>query len=105
MKLSKDELLKKLKDKMGEDTSDEAIALFEDISDTINDYEEKTKDSTEWERKYKENDEMWRNKYRDRFFNSDAKEEDPAQELPDDKIDKANNLKFEDLFSDNKNKE
>lgn len=99
MILSKDELLKKLKDKIGEDTSDETISLIEDISDTISDLDNKSKNETNWEQKYKENDEMWRNKYRDRFFNSPATEEEPAQELPDDKIEKANNLKYEDLFT------
>lgn len=68
---TKEEILKAIKDRIGEDTSDEAIAFLEDITDTLNDYENKTKDETDWKAKYEENDKEWRNKYRDRFFNGD----------------------------------
>lgn len=95
---SRDDLLKAVADRFGDDTSDETIAMIEDITDTINDYEEKTKDSTDWKKKYKENDEAWRKKYKDRFFqgepnnnpnDSDTKEE-PNDDVP---------VHFSDLFS------
>lgn len=94
MKLTKDELLKKLKERVGEDTSDETISFIEDITDTINDYEERVSDSTNWKQKYTENDEAWKKKYRDRFFNTPVKEE-PIDD-PDD--DKPKQLTFDDLF-------
>lgn len=72
---TKDEILKAIKDRIGDDTSDETIAFLEDITDTLNDYDNKTKDNTDWKTKYEENDKEWRNKYRDRFFNGDVKEE------------------------------
>ncbi len=78
---TKDEILKAIKDRIGDDTSDETIAFLEDISDTLNDYDNKTKDNTDWKTKYEENDKEWRNKYRDRFFNGDLKEELKNEEI------------------------
>lgn len=60
--LGKDELLGKLKAYLGEDTSDEAIALVEDVSDTV------SEGTLDWKAKYTENDENWRRKYKERFF-------------------------------------
>ena len=67
--LSKDQLLSKIKERIGEDTSDEALRFIEDVTDTIDDYESKTKDNTDWKKKYEDNDAEWRKKYKDRFFN------------------------------------
>lgn len=99
--LKKDELLKMLKERIGEDTSDEAIKLIEDFSDTIEDYETKTKDSTDWEKKYKDNDESWRKKYKERFFNSPVEPEktESAEEADDDES-KSKNLTYENLFKE-----
>lgn len=69
---TKEEILEAVKGKIGEDTSDETIALLEDITDTLNDYDTKTKDSTEWKTKYEENDKAWREKYTNRFFNNEG---------------------------------
>lgn len=99
--LNKEQILAKLKERIGEDTSDEAIQFIEDVSDTINDYETKTKDTNDWQKKYKENDDAWRKKYRDRFFNSPVKDEEPAQPEPDFVEDESvKNLKYEDLFKE-----
>lgn len=84
--LTKEEILKKLQSKFGESTDDESISLLEDITDTLTDFESKTKDTTDWETKYKENDEMWKKKYRDRFFAKPVEEhEEETQEEEDDK--------------------
>lgn len=68
-KLSKDELIEKVKKYIGDRTDDETIEIIEDITDSID-----TSDTDEWKRKYEENDKMWRDKYVSRFF--DKKEED-----------------------------
>ena len=65
-----DALLSKIKERIGEDTSDEALRFIEDVTDTIDDYESKTKDNTDWKKKYEDNDAEWRKKYKDRFFNT-----------------------------------
>lgn len=75
---TKDELMVAIRARIGEDKSDEAISLVEDISDTFDDFQSKgTSDGTDWKAKYEENDATWRQKYRDRFFNnSDTKDDE-----------------------------
>ena len=98
--LPREQLLERIKQRIGEDTSDEALKLIEDVSDTINDYETKTKDTTDWEKKYKENDEQWRKKYKDRFFNAPAKDEKDDPESDDDDEPNENKLTYENLFKE-----
>lgn len=75
--ITKQQILDKLKERIGDDTSDETLGLIEDISDTLTDFETKTADTTNWKTKYDENDKAWRQKYKDRFFSSnDEKDED-----------------------------
>lgn len=70
---SRDEMLAALRSRIGDDTSDEALTLIEDFTDTISDYESRVGD--DWKAKYEENDSTWRQKYRDRFFQSPSKGE------------------------------
>ena len=98
--LTREQMLERIKQRIGEDTSDEVLKLIEDVSDTINDYESKTKDTTAWEKKYKENDEQWRKKYKDRFFNAPAKDEKVDSESNDDDESKENKLTYENLFKE-----
>ena len=96
--LSKDQLLAKIKDRIGEDTSDDALKFIEDITDTIDEYETKTKDSTDWKKKYEDNDAEWRKKYKDRFFNTPAKEENNNE--PDNSDDKPKTYEYKELFKE-----
>ena len=61
---SYDDLLDMIKNRIGEDTSDESITLIEDFTDTYN----SLTDGENWKTKYEENDAMWRKKYKERFF-------------------------------------
>lgn len=65
-KRTKDELLTALRGVLGDNQSDEAIALIEDVTDTFD------APAEDWEQKYKENDAAWRQKYTDRFFAAPA---------------------------------
>lgn len=90
-KLSKDELIEKVKKYVSDRTDDETIEIIEDISDSID-----SSDADEWKKKYEENDKMWRDKYISRFFEkNDEENEDPAPE--DDEKDYKT---FEDLFEE-----
>ena len=90
-KLSKDELIEKVKKYVGDRTDDETIEIIEDISDSID-----SSDHDEWKKKYEENDKMWRDKYISRFFEkNDEENEDPTNE-DDEKEYKT----FEDLFEE-----
>lgn len=88
-----DEIMKKVRERIGEDNSDEAIEFIEDISDTF----ESFSNTEDWKTKYEENDKKWREKYRERFFTS--KEE--VEEVEEDEIEEPEEKekkKFEDLF-------
>lgn len=71
---SKDDILSTISAVLGENNSEDAITLLEDITDTLDDYETRTKDSTAWKQKYEENDKSWRQKYKDRFFEKESDE-------------------------------
>lgn len=62
-RLSKDELIEKIKKYVGDRTDDETIEIIEDISDSID-----STDADEWKQKYQENDKMWRERYISRFL-------------------------------------
>ena len=69
MVLTRDEFFDRLHNRIGSDTSDEALTFIEDVTDTYNDLEGRAKgDGVDWEKKAKEIDEAWRAKYRHRFF-------------------------------------
>lgn len=91
-KLSKDELIEKVKKYVGDRTDDETIEIIEDISDSID-----SSDADEWKKKYEENDKMWRDKYISRFFEKNEEEnKDTTNEDDDEKEYKT----FEDLFEE-----
>ena len=67
--LSRDEYFARIQERLAEDTSDEGIAFLEDMTDTYNDMENRANgDGVNWEQRYKDLDESWKNKYRHRFF-------------------------------------
>lgn len=92
-KLSKDELIEKVKKYVGDRTDDETIEIIEDISDSID-----SSDADEWKQKFEENDKMWRDKYISRFFEKNV---DGIEERTDEKDDEEKEYKtFEDLFEE-----
>jgi hypothetical protein len=96
---TKDEILQSVKSIIGESTDDNAIELLEDITDTINDYDEKTKE--DWKTKYEELDESWKKKYKERFFNDDTeiekeKEKEKEKEIEEKKDE--TEITFNDIF-------
>lgn len=90
---SREELMDILRGKIGDDTSDEAISIVEDFSDTFDDYERRS--NVDWEKRYNENDAEWRKRYRDRFYSSegDRREDFEEEETTEKKT-------FEDLFKE-----
>lgn len=91
---TKEEILNLVKDIINDDTSDSALSLVEDLSDTLDNV--KSSDETDWKTKYEENDAQWRQRYRDRFFSKPAQEE---EETDDPVPEETNEPKtFSDLF-------
>lgn len=91
-KLSKDELIEKVRKYVGDRTDDETIEIIEDISDSID-----SSDADEWKQKYEENDKMWRDKYISRFVDKKEDELDTQTEHEDEE--KEYNS-FDDLFEE-----
>lgn len=91
-KLTKDELIAKVRKYVGDRTDDETIEIIEDISDSID-----SSDADEWRQKFEENDKMWRDKYISRFL---EKKEDgtdtPTEHEEEEKVYNS----FEDLFEE-----
>ena len=98
--LTKAELLAKLKERTSEDTGDDTLKFIEDVTDTLNDFESKAKDTTDWEKKYKENDEQRRKKYKERFFTAPVQEDE--QDIPNEEEPKLEKLTYENLFKEEK---
>ena len=104
---SKEELLSAIKEIAGENiTSDAAIALIEDLSDTLDDRVDEAALRSEIEQAQAEAqriDAEWRQKYTERFFTGKDPEEDledPEEEDPEEKI-----YKYEDLFVEEEKEE
>ena len=75
---TKEEILNAIKDILKDDTSDSALSLIEDLSDTLDSM--KPSDETDWKTRYEENDAQWRQRYRDRFFSKPAQEDEELDE-------------------------
>lgn len=94
--VSRDKLLESIRERLGDDTSDQALALIEDVTDTLNDFESRTNDSTNWKSKYEENDKNWREKYKARFFSAKDDEDDGD----DDGEEAPKSLTYDELFKE-----
>nr|DAG33423.1 MAG TPA: hypothetical protein [Bacteriophage sp.] len=95
-RLSKDELIEKVKKYIGDRTDDETIEIIEDISDSV----DASAEESEWKQRYEDNDKMWRDKYISRFF--EKKEDD--RETPSEHEEEEKEYKsFEDLFEEEEN--
>lgn len=70
--LNREDFLKAVNERVGNDTSDDALAFIENMTDTYAHLEEAGQDDKEtveyWKNKAEEIDEGWRVKYQNRFF-------------------------------------
>lgn len=105
MKLSKEELLEKVKTYVGDRADDETIEIIEDISDSFEgseSAEEVEKLKTEYETKLANLDNEWREKYKARFFSKKDKSDNDDSDTSDDDSDTSDEEKTEysDLFEE-----
>ena len=102
--LNKEQFLARLQERIGEDTSDEAMTFIEDMTDTFNDMETRSNGQSDeqWKQKYADLDKSWREKYKARFFNSETTPADVKDEQEDDVKDditkKLKSQKREDVY-------
>lgn len=90
-RLTRDELIEKVRKYVGDRTDDETIEIIEDISDSIDSSDD------EWKQKFEENDKMWRDKYISRFY---EKKEDELDTPTEHEEEEKEYNSFEDLFEE-----
>lgn len=90
MKMTRDEILSQCREIIGERNDDSVLNFLENLSDTLE------ADSIDWQKKYNELDTSWREKYKDRFFNTSNK----TDEVIEDKGNDETQLTFENLFKE-----
>lgn len=95
---TREEILEAIRSRIGEDTSDESISLLEDITDTMEDYETRVADKTDWKNKYDELDATWRRKYIERFSGKTG--EDIKNEQGEQIKDDSEPRTFDELFTE-----
>lgn len=99
---TRDEILAAIRSRLGDDTSDDALTIIEDIDDTFKDYE--TRAGGDWKSKYDELDTQWRKRYRDRFFQKADNEETTPEDVKDDNEkdlkDESEVKDFDELFTE-----
>lgn len=95
---TKEEIIDLVKQRIGENASDDDISFLEDVTDTVESFTstDKAEEATEWERKYRENDAQWRERYIARF-NGKEDVSEPETEVIYDEEKKYN---FDDLFKE-----
>lgn len=77
--------MKKIKERIGEDKSDEALKFLEDFTDTYNDLETKLtpnkKTDEEWQKELEAKDNEWREKYKARFFETGSNDDKDPNDI------------------------
>lgn len=94
---TKEELLASIKGILGDNTSDEAIALIEDTTDTLTDLSDRIENAGDWHKKFEDNDAEWRKRYRDRFYEGVEVEETDGGKKDDAVVEK---LTYDNLFKE-----
>ena len=93
--LKREDIIAKISSSFGDDNSDDAIALIEDITDTFDDLESKANgDGKDWKAEAQRIDKEWREKYVARFSKGSSNDDDITESNVDDKPD----YSFEKLF-------
>ena len=100
--LSREDYLERLNTLVGEDNTDEALQIIEDFTDTFDNLgtQNDNNDNENWKQKYEELDATWRQKYRDRFMNSQTTEEDVIEEQEDNVKADGELKEYDDLFEE-----
>lgn len=96
--LSKEDFLNLIKERTKDNTDDDTLKFIEDATDTINSLS--NTDGEDWKTKYEDNDKMWRQKYKERFFSAgdSAGNEDKSKEEEEEKDAEIVAENFDELF-------
>lgn len=101
--LKKEELIEKVKTVVPDITSDEAVSFLEDLTDTLDagstdEYEKIVEDLEALKTKYENLDKEWREKYVERFFTTEEREEEKTDEREEER--EETEIKFEDIIKE-----
>lgn len=76
--LDREAFMQAIKERIGDDTSDECLAFVQSMSETYDSLSQSNAES--WKEKYEKNDREWREKYKSAFFSGAP--EPPPEEGP-----------------------
>lgn len=100
---TREEIIQLVSDRIGDDNSDDALSLIEDVTDTLTDLETRVSgDGTDWKAEYDKLDNEWREKYKARFTdgdNNDNSNNDNNNDNNGGNDDEIKSYKYEDLFT------
>lgn len=94
---TREELLNQIRDMIGDSTDDNALSILENVTDTITDLETRAADNTDWQARYNQLDQEWRQRYRDRFTSG---ADDPGASQDPDPETGETIMTFEELFKE-----
>lgn len=98
--LSRDDFFSAVEARVGTDSSNESIQFLEDMTDTYNALEGRaTGDGIDWEQRYHELDNSWRERYRHRFYDGGGSAVIREVDEPDDNGYDPESISVEDLFN------
>lgn len=103
--LKKEDLINKISEYIGDDNSDIAIEILEDVSDTINaggDADELIRQVEELKEKVEETDAEWRAKYKARFLEGSADPEEPEEVEEEETEEVEEKTSYDELFEEEK---
>lgn len=96
-RLNKEEYFERITSFIGDNTSDDAIKLLEDLGDTYTALEaEINSDGVDWKTKFEENDAAWRKKYFNRFMGGNSGEVEPSDSV----LVEPKKVDFDDIFDE-----
>lgn len=98
---TRDELITRVSEYIGEDNSDAALELMEDITDTYDDLTS----GEDWQARYNELDRTWRERYRERFSGrsdvlptGEKVDEETHEEVKEETKEKEDLVTYEDFY-------
>lgn len=98
--VKKEEYLEALKKKIGDSTEDSDLKLLEDFTDTYDEMfsQLNSDDNVNWKEKYEQNDKEWREKYRERFFDTPIEQTKEKLSATEEAEARAEEITVDDLF-------
>ena len=102
MFLERDDYFEKVKEIIGDRTDETAINFIEDVTETYDALTERAAGGEVeiWKQKYEENDKMWSERYKERFFNGKPPKYKRTETTEiDDNGDYKQNITIDELFT------